>query len=50
MLSEGKLSTEEHNMRVSRKCMCNLSAYPLMVTSAHSPNKHVTSIFHIYML
>jgi len=50
MLSEGKLSTEERNMRVSRKCMCNLSAYPLMVISAHSPNKHVTSIFHIYML
>jgi hypothetical protein len=50
MLSEGKPSAEEHNMRVSRKCMYNLSTCPLMVICAHNPNEHVTSIFHFYTL
>jgi len=46
----GKPSTEEHNMRVRRKCMYNLSTYPLMVIHAHNPNEHITSIFHFYVL
>ena len=50
MLSEGKPSAEEHNMTVSRKCMYNLSTYPLMAIRAHNPNEHVTSIFHFYTL
>ena len=50
MLSEGKPSTEENNMRVSRKCMYNLSTYSLMAICAHNPNEHVTSIFHFYTL
>lgn len=50
MLRERKPSIEEHNIRVSRKCMCNLSTYPLMVIHAHNLNENVTSIFHFYTL